>query len=108
KFGDVRSVWANVLASAAVVAMWGYFLIAAVHDKDGGIKTMWPIFGIANQLLAGLALCLATTILLKKGMAAGRPRIALVTLVPLLWLLTVTVSASVEKIWHSHPAIGFL
>ncbi len=107
KFGDVRSIWANVLASAAVVAMWGYFLIAAVHDKDGGIKSMWPIFGIANQLLAGLALCLATTVLLKMGIQRGRPRMALVTLLPLLWLLVVTVWASVEKIGHPNPKIGF-
>jgi carbon starvation protein len=101
-------VWANVLASGIIVALWGYFLIAAVYDKDGGIKAMWPIFGIANQLLAALALCLATTILLKMGIARKRPALVLVTLIPLAWLLTVTVTASVQKIWHEKPSIGFL
>jgi carbon starvation protein len=114
--GDVRSIYANILASGAVVGLWGYFLIAAVYDPDGGIKVLWPIFGIANQLLAATALCLATTIVLKMalnartGTATGKvsPALALVTLVPLLWLLTVTGTASVQKIWHSDPRIGFL
>ncbi len=108
KFGDVRSLGANLLASGIMVALWGYFLIAAVYDPNGGIKTMWPIFGIANQLLAGLALCLATTILLKMGIARGRPRIALVAFLPLVWLLVVTVTASVQKIQDPDPRIGFL
>ena len=63
--GDVKRLPANLLASGLVVGLWGYFLIAAVYDPDGGIKALWPIFGIANQLLAATALCLATTVILK-------------------------------------------
>jgi len=105
------------LASGLVVGLWGYFLIAAVYDPDGGIKALWPIFGIANQLLASIALCLATTIILKMVLrpgtteAAGKrpgPVLALVTVVPLVWLLTVTGTASVQKIWSEDPRIGFL
>ncbi len=116
--GDVKSLPANLMASLLVVGLWGYFLIAAVYDPDGGIKALWPIFGIANQLLAATALCLATTVLLKMALAGSNkndaasksssPAIALVTLVPLLWLLAVTGTASVQKIWHSDPRIGFL
>ncbi len=128
--GDVRNQLANVLASAAVVALWGYFLIAAVYDPSGGIKALWPIFGIANQLLAATALCLATTIVLKMALAAPTPEtavaagaasaarvagsssrpspwLALVTLGPLLWLLAVTGTAAVQKIGHPDPRIGF-
>jgi carbon starvation protein len=111
--GNVRSTRANVFASLLVVTFWGYFLIAAVKDPDGGIKALWPIFGIANQLLAATALCLATTVLLKMGLSRARNvkpalAVALIALVPLLWLLAVTGTASVQKIWHSNPAIGFL
>lgn len=117
--GEVKSLPANFLASGLIVGLWGYFLIAAVYDPAGGIKALWPIFGIANQLLAATALCLATTILLKMQLqpsAADRPTaslqrspwVALVTLLPLLWLLTVTATAAVQKVWHSDPKIGFL
>jgi carbon starvation protein len=119
--GNVRSTAANVFASVLVVALWGYFLILAVYDPDGGIKALWPIFGIANQLLAATALCLATTIVLKMTLtrraetssALRHPALALITLVPLLWLLAVTGTASVQKIWHQEtrpgfPTIGFL
>ncbi len=109
--GDTRSIFANIFASALVVAAWGYFLIKAVHDPDGGIKALWPIFGIANQLLAAVALCLGTTILLKiqlKDPEKPRPGIVLVTLLPLVWLLAVTTTAALEKIGHSNPKIGFL
>jgi carbon starvation protein len=120
----VRSLPANVLASGLVVGLWGYFLVAAVYDPDGGIKALWPIFGIANQLLASTALCLATTVILKMALqsrtgvpsvrgaggtpALRSPALALITFVPLLWLLTVTSTAAVQKIWHSDPRIGFL
>jgi carbon starvation protein len=108
-FGDTRSLPAGIIASAAIVGLWGYFLIGAVHDPDGGIKALWPIFGIANQLLASIALCLATTILLKRQIRdRATPAIALVTLLPLLWLLAVTGTAGVEKICDKNPAIGFL
>ncbi len=118
--GNVRSLPANLIASALVVGAWGYFLVAAVYDPDGGIKALWPIFGIANQLLAATALCLATTIILKmqlggeskvqspKSKVLSHPAFALVTLIPLFWLLAVTGTASVQKIWHSDPRIGFL
>jgi carbon starvation protein len=116
-FGEVRSLLANLLASGLVVGLWGYFLIAAVYDPDGGIKALWPIFGIANQLLASTALCLATTVILKMALRSGtsesgttrpKPVLALITFVPLVWLLTVTSTAAVQKIWHSDPRIGFL
>ena len=120
--GQVRRLPANLLASGLVVGAWGYFLIAAVYNPDGGIKALWPIFGIANQLLAATALCLATTIILKMMLqrtvrdetrpanegVLRSPAVTLVTLIPLLWLLIVTGAASVQKIWHSDPKIGFL
>ena len=109
--GDTRNLLSNFFASALVVAAWGYFLIKAVYDPEGGIKALWPIFGIANQLLAAVALCLATTILLKTQLSRpGRPRLAIVlaAFAPLVWLLAVTVTAGVEKIAHSDPRIGFL
>ena len=107
--GDPGNLGANILASALIVAGWGYFLIGGVLDPEGGTKALWPIFGIANQLLASIALCLATTILLKMQLARSRtPAIALVVLVPLAWLLTVTTTAAVQKVWHPNPKIGFL
>jgi carbon starvation protein len=103
-----------------MVAGWGYFLLQGVRDPLGGINSLWPLFGIANQMLAGIALCLATTIILKTQLApgnstvqdprsnAGRPVFALITLLPLAWLLAATMTAGVQKIWHSDPRIGFL
>lgn len=108
-FGDTRSWGAGILASALIVAAWGFFLIMGVKDPDGGVKALWPIFGIANQLLASIALCLATTVLLKMQLQRGNsPALALVTLVPLAWLLMVTVSASTIKVWDPNPKIGFI
>ncbi len=107
--GDTRNLLAGILASALIAGAWGYFLVAAVHDPDGGIKALWPIFGIANQLLASIALCLATTVILKMQLREKRrPALALVTLLPLCWLLTVTGTAGWQKISHSSPAIGFI
>ncbi|MEK0450939.1 MAG: hypothetical protein RL088_3207 [Verrucomicrobiota bacterium] len=100
RFGDTKNMTAGVVASALIVAAWGFFLIAGVRDPDGGVKALWPIFGIANQLLASIALCLGTTILLKMGIKRHSPRIALVTLLPLCWLLTVTMTAGLQKIFH--------
>jgi carbon starvation protein len=107
--GDTQSTSAGAVASALVVAAWGFFLIMGVRDPEGGVKALWPIFGIANQLLASIALCLCTTILLKMQMARGRsPAFIAVTLVPLAWLLTVTSTAAIQKVWHENPKIGFL
>jgi carbon starvation protein len=107
--GDTKSTRAGAAASALVVAAWGFFLIMGVRDPDGGVKALWPIFGIANQLLASIALCLCTTILLKTQLGRGRsPALIAVTLIPLCWLLTVTSTAAIQKIWHENPRIGFL
>ena len=161
--GDTRNTGANVLASGLLVAGWGYFLIQGVRDPLGGVNSLWPLFGIANQMLAAIGLCLGTTIILKMTLlldatgeeqaasgsigahstreafgvrripplstcqSAGMPRtpnaprarlaligslarpaLALITLLPLAWLLAVTVTAGVEKIGHPDPHIGFL
>jgi len=109
RLGDTRAIGPNLLASVLVVGGWGWFLVQGVRDPLGGINSLWPLFGIANQLLASIALVLGTTLLLKMALARRRSAaVALVTLIPLCWLLTVTFTAGWQKMFHPQPRIGFL
>jgi carbon starvation protein len=95
---------AGLLATGLCVAAWGYFLYQGVVDPLGGINTLWPLFGIANQMLAGIALVLGTCVLFKMK----RAKYAWVTVIPTIWLLLCTLTAGWQKIFDANPKVGFL
>src|SRR6266702_3320657 len=102
--GNTQWLPANMIGTGVCVAAWGYFLYQGVVDPLGGINTLWQLFGVGNQMLAGIALILCTSVLVKMK----RERYVWVTLIPTAWLLVTTMTAGLQKIFHSDPRIGFL
>ncbi|QVL46189.1 MAG: carbon starvation protein A [Methylophilaceae bacterium] len=103
KLGETSYMPSVILTSSLVVAGWGYFLYIGVIDPNGGVNILWPLFGIANQMLAAIALCVATSIIIK----SGKPKHAWVTALPLIWLIIITTSAAYEKILSDDIRVGF-
>ena len=103
-FRETKSWGANLVATSLTVAGWGYFLYQGVTDPFGGINTLWPLFGLANQMLAGMALILCSVVLFKMK----REKYALVTVLPTAWLLIVTLTGGWQKLFSPTPSIGFL
>jgi carbon starvation protein len=101
-----RTSWypSVLLSSGLVVAAWGYFLYIGVIDPNGGVNILWPLFGISNQILAAIALCVATGIMVK----SGKLKYAWITVLPLIWLVIITSTASWQKLASSDPRIGFI
>ena len=103
-FKQTTSWTNNLIGSALAVALWGYFLYVGVIDPFGGIWTLWPLFGTANQMLAAIALTVCTVVLFKMK----RERFALVTIAPAVWLVVCTVTAGLEKVFSPDPNVGFV
>ena len=104
KLGKTSWLPSIILTSAIVVSCWGYFLYIGVIDPNGGVNILWPLFGIANQMLAAIALSVGTAILIK----TGRLKFAWITAIPLSWLLLITTTASYQKIFSEDVRVGFL
>ena len=104
RLGETSWLPSIILSSAIVVLCWGYFLYIGVIDPNGGVNILWPLFGIANQMLAAIALSVGTAILIK----TGRIKFAWITTIPLTWLLIITTSAAYQKIFSDDIRIGFL
>jgi carbon starvation protein CstA len=103
-FKETTSWTNNLIGSALAVMLWGYFLYVGVIDPLGGIWTLWPLFGTANQMLAAIALTVCTVVLFKMK----RERFALVTIAPAIWLVVCTMTAGLEKVFHPDPNVGFI
>ena len=101
---NTESWVSNIVATALCVGAWGYFLYQGVTDPLGGVNTLWPLFGISNQMLAAVALTLCTVVIFRMK----RERYAWVTILPTLWLVACTLTAGLQKVFHPDPRIGFL
>ena len=104
RFKETSSFVPGLIATLICVGAWGFFLYQGVTDPLGGVNTLWPLFGISNQMLAAVALMLATVVLVRMK----RERFAWVTIVPALWLLLCTGTAGLMKLFHPDPKVGFL